>query len=67
MAAMDRLQVGRSGVEISGIGLGGYELGPEPEEEPDVDRAERVIKTAIANGVNWRIRPRTTSRLGTSR
>ena len=53
MELTDRRSLGLSGVDISRIGLGGYELGPEPGEEPDVDRAERVIKTAIANGVNW--------------
>ena len=53
MELMDRRSLGFSGVDISRVGLGGYELGPEPGEEPDVDRAERVIKTAIACGVNW--------------
>lgn len=47
------LGTGRSGVSISRVGLGGYELGPEPGEEPDVDRAARVIETAIDAGVNW--------------
>ena len=42
-----------SGVEISRVGLGGYELGPEPGDAPDVERAVRVIESAIANGVNW--------------
>ena len=50
---MDRRQVGSSGVEISRLGLGGYELGPEPGEEPDPDRAARVIGVAIECGVNW--------------
>jgi aryl-alcohol dehydrogenase-like predicted oxidoreductase len=45
--------IGRSGVSLSRVGLGGYELGPEPDEEPDVDRAARVIGTAIDSGVNW--------------
>ena len=63
MELIDRRSLGLSGVDISRVGLGGYELGPEPGEEPDVDRAERVIKTAVANGV-W-IRPRTTSKLET--
>ena len=45
--------VGASGVEISRVGLGGYELGPEPSDAPDVERAVRVIESAIANGVNW--------------
>jgi len=50
---MDRREVGSSGVAISRIGLGGYELGPEPDEEPDVARAVRVIETGIENGINW--------------
>jgi hypothetical protein len=32
--------------------LGGYELGPEPAEQPDVVRAARVIQTAIDSGIN---------------
>jgi len=35
------------------VGLGGYELGPEPGEDPNVDRAERVIRTALEAGVDW--------------
>jgi myo-inositol catabolism protein IolS len=50
---MELRQLGTSGVSISRVGLGGYELGPEPDEEPDVDRAVRVIETAIEAGVNW--------------
>jgi myo-inositol catabolism protein IolS len=42
-----------SGVSISRIGLGGYELGPEPGEEPEVARAARVIQTAIESDINW--------------
>jgi len=53
MELMDRSFLGLSGVDVSRVGLGGYELGPEPGEEPEVDRAVRVIKTAIACGVNW--------------
>jgi aryl-alcohol dehydrogenase-like predicted oxidoreductase len=45
--------VGGSGVEISRIGLGGYELGPEPDEERDPERAAGVIRTALDCGVNW--------------
>ena len=45
--------VGTSGVEISRVGLGGYELGPEPTERPDVERAVRVIKLALESDVNW--------------
>jgi myo-inositol catabolism protein IolS len=50
---MRREPVGASGVEISRVGLGGYELGPEPHEEPDVARAARVIAAAMEGGVNW--------------
>ena len=50
---MRRKPVGSSGVEVSCIGLGGYELGPEPDEIPDVARAVQVIRTAIDGGINW--------------
>jgi aryl-alcohol dehydrogenase-like predicted oxidoreductase len=45
--------VGASGVEISVVGLGGFELGPEPGEAPDVASALGVISTAYDNGVTW--------------
>ena len=50
---MELRELGSSGVTITRVGLGGYELGPEPDEEPDVARAARVIETAIASGINW--------------
>ena len=50
---MHRRVVGSSDVEITAIGLGGYELGPEPDEVADVGRAARVIGAAIESGVNW--------------
>jgi aryl-alcohol dehydrogenase-like predicted oxidoreductase len=50
---MDQRQVGASSVMVSRIGLGGYELGPEPDEEPDGLRAAEVIAVAIERGVNW--------------
>src|SRR4051812_631971 len=50
---MDHRAVGTSGVSLSVIGLGGYELGPEPGETADVDRAARVIETSIEGGINW--------------
>jgi aryl-alcohol dehydrogenase-like predicted oxidoreductase len=50
---MRREPVGSSGVELSRIGMGGYELGPEPDEEPDVDHAVQVIRAALECGVNW--------------
>jgi len=45
--------VGVSGLTISRVGLGGYQLGPEPGESPDIARAARVITSAIEAGVNW--------------
>ena len=45
--------VGGSGVFVSRVGLGGFELDPDEGEEPDVNRAVRVIETALAQGVNW--------------
>lgn len=45
--------MGRSGVLVSAVGLGGLELGPEPGEVPDIERAVRVIETALDAGVNW--------------
>lgn len=53
MADSEYCAVGASGVQISRLGLGGYELGPEAGEIPDVDRAVRVVESAIASGVNW--------------
>jgi myo-inositol catabolism protein IolS len=50
---MERRSVGSSGLEVSRVGLGGYQLGPEPDEAPDVDRAVRVIERSIECGVNW--------------
>lgn len=40
-------------MSVSAVGLGGFELGPSEGEEPDVDRATRVIETALESGVNW--------------
>lgn len=53
MAELERRPVGSSGVRVSRVGLGGYELGPEPDEAPDVERAAHVISAAIDCGVNW--------------
>ena len=50
---MEYRSVGSSGVGISRVGLGDYQLGPEPDEAPEVDRAVRVIESAIACGMNW--------------
>ena len=46
-------QLGNSGVALSRIGLGGFELGPDDDKPPDVDRARAAIAAAMASGVNW--------------
>lgn len=50
---MESKPIGSSGVRLSAIGLGGYQLGPEPGEIPDVDRGVEVIRTALDNGIDW--------------
>ena len=50
---MELRPLGKSGVLVSTVGLGGFELGPEPGEEPNVDRAVTVIEAAREAGVNW--------------
>jgi aryl-alcohol dehydrogenase-like predicted oxidoreductase len=53
---MERLEsrpIGRSGVAVTTVGLGGVEIGPEEGEEPDIDRAVRVLEASLAAGVNW--------------
>ena len=50
---MDVRSLGPSGISVSAIGLGGYELGPEPDEDPDVSRAVAVIEASMETGVNW--------------
>ncbi len=50
---METRTLGKSGVSVSRVGLGGFELGPEVGEEPDVDRAVGVIEAALDAGINW--------------
>ncbi len=50
---MESHPIGGSGVLVTAVGLGGFELGPDPEEQPDVDRAILVLETALADGINW--------------
>jgi aryl-alcohol dehydrogenase-like predicted oxidoreductase len=50
---MESRQVGNGGVSISRVGLGGFELGPSPGDEPDVERGVAVIEASLAAGVNW--------------
>ncbi|MBK5331226.1 MAG: aldo/keto reductase [Ilumatobacteraceae bacterium] len=50
---MNVRSLGRSGVSVSAVGLGGFELGPEDGRTPDVDTAVTVIQTALDAGINW--------------
>ncbi len=50
---MKTCPIGRSGVSVSPVGLGGFERGPYSGEEPDVSRAAAVINAALESGVNW--------------
>jgi len=50
---MEQRPLGASGVSLSVIGLGGYELGPEPDEPPDVGRAVEVIEASRDAGITW--------------
>jgi aryl-alcohol dehydrogenase-like predicted oxidoreductase len=45
--------LGRSGVSVSAVGLGGFELGPDEGGTPDIDGAVHVIETALDAGINW--------------
>jgi aryl-alcohol dehydrogenase-like predicted oxidoreductase len=40
-------------IPISRVGLGGYELGPEADEKPDLARAVRVLEAALDAGLTW--------------
>ena len=50
---METNELGRSGVHLSALGLGGVELGPEDGEAPDVDAAAAVIDAARGRGISW--------------
>ncbi len=50
---MQSRPLGTSGVSVSRVGLGGFELGPQPGDEPDVDRGVAVIEAALAAGIDW--------------
>jgi len=45
--------LGRSGVKVSTVGLGGYGLGPEQGTARDLDQAAAAIGSSWAAGVNW--------------
>lgn len=42
-----------TGIELSRVGVGGYELGPHPDEPRDPNRAAQVLSVAAHAGVNW--------------
>jgi aryl-alcohol dehydrogenase-like predicted oxidoreductase len=51
---MKQQELGRSGVTVSALGLGGVEFGPEAgDDHPDVDRAVAVIEAAREQGIDW--------------
>jgi aryl-alcohol dehydrogenase-like predicted oxidoreductase len=50
---VETIPVGASGVSLATIGLGGFELGPEEGEQPDPERARKVVAAALEAGVNW--------------
>ncbi len=50
---MEQADVGTSGVSLTRVGLGGYEIGPDGEEAPDVARTIRVLRASVDAGVNW--------------
>src|SRR6476469_6172019 len=45
--------VGRTGLSLSAVGLGGVELGPFVGTQPDVRNAVNVINAAFDAGINW--------------
>jgi aryl-alcohol dehydrogenase-like predicted oxidoreductase len=51
--SMEMRPLGTTDVTVSVIGLGGFELGPEPGEHPDVQRAVTVIERSAIEGMNW--------------
>jgi aryl-alcohol dehydrogenase-like predicted oxidoreductase len=51
--ALSTCAAGRDNIELTRVGLGGVELGPEEGEAPDVGRAVRVLAAAADAGINW--------------
>jgi aryl-alcohol dehydrogenase-like predicted oxidoreductase len=53
VAALETHALGRDHIELTRVGLGGVEIGPEQGESADVDRAVRVLAAAADAGINW--------------
>jgi aryl-alcohol dehydrogenase-like predicted oxidoreductase len=53
MEQVETHEVGRSGVSVTTVGLGGIEIGPAEGEEPDIDRSIAVLEATLAAGINW--------------
>jgi aryl-alcohol dehydrogenase-like predicted oxidoreductase len=53
MELVETRSVGRSGVSVTTVGLGGIEIGPAEGEEPDIDRSVTVLEATLAAGINW--------------
>src|SRR3954453_21868664 len=50
---VEQRPISGSGVSLSSIGLGAFELGYEADEPPDVDRARKVLRACLDEGVGW--------------
>lgn len=50
---MNRRALGRSGLSVSVVGLGGVELGSGGRGEPTLEVAADAVRTALECGVNW--------------
>ena len=50
---MQTRALGGSDVTVSRVGLGGVAFGPDPDAEPDVETAARVIDAAREAGIDW--------------
>jgi aryl-alcohol dehydrogenase-like predicted oxidoreductase len=50
---VDRRPLGRSGLSVSTVGLGGVELGSGAEGEPTLAVAAGAVRAALDSGVNW--------------
>jgi aryl-alcohol dehydrogenase-like predicted oxidoreductase len=53
MEQVETRPVGRSGVSVTAVGLGGIEIGPAEGEEPDIDRSVAVLEATLDAGINW--------------